>query len=239
VTVAAPHTTLETVTLPPTESDTLNGDFTIRLRDANDAQEALQAENADLREQLSLIQAVVTMDDEGLNGTEGGAGMHTANTAVLMELLELRSENESLQKQLALAEAGKLRQKAAQKQKALKNLSGRRRAPDRGRPTTAPRASTGKLTVSDLRNVLQQAGDSAAGSSLRLSTTGKALPGADRRGRGVMGTTGTGSESGGRGGGGGEGSPGWEAEINDYEDPIQQLNRLMASRSALSRGQAG
>ena len=242
MTVAAPHTALETVTLPPTESDTLNGDFTIRLRDANDAQEALQAENADLREQLSLIQAVVTMDDEGLNGTEGGAGMHTANTAVLMELLELRRENESLQKQLALAEAGKLRQKAAQKQKALKNLSGRRRAPDRGRPTTAPRASTGKLTVSDLRNVLQQAGDSAAGSSLRLSTTGKALPGAaDRRGKGVMGTTGTGSESGGKGGGGGggEGSPDWEAEINDYEDPIQQLNRLMASRSALSRGQAG
>jgi len=205
------------------------GDLAPQLREAQDAQETLLAENADLREQLSLIQAVVTMDD-GAAGAGRGAEMHTANTAVLLELLELRRENESLQKQLAVVEAGKLQQKATKKQKALKNLSGRRRAPERGRPATAPRAATGKLTVSDLKNVLSQAGPSSAGATLRLSTTGKVLPGALERAAAPGGAAG--QEAGGA-------ARSWEGEVNDHEDPIAQLNRLMASRSALTRGQAG
>jgi len=184
------------------------------------------AENADLREQLSLIQAVVTMDD-GAAGAGRGTEMHTANTAVLLELLELRRENESLQKQLAVVEAGKLQQKATKKQKALKNLSGRRRAPERGRPATAPRPATGKLTVNDLKNVLSQAGSSSAGVTLRLSTTGKVLPGALERSAAPTGAAG--QEA-------GAAARSWEDEVNDHEDPIAQLNRLMASRSALTRG---
>ena len=205
------------------------GDLAPQLREAQDAQETLMAENADLREQLSLIQAVVTMDD-GAAGAGRGTEMHTANTAVLLELLELRRENESLQKQLAVVEAGKLQQKVTKKQKALKNLSSRRRAPERGRPATAPRAATGKLTVNDLKNVLSQAGPSSAGVTLRLSTTGKALPGALERSAAPTGTAG--QEAVGA-------AHSWEDEVNDHEDPIAQLNRLMASRSALTRGQVG
>ena len=201
----------------------------------SNANEALMLENADLREQVSLIQAVVTMEDgeENLGGDGKAREMHTANTAALMELLELRRENESLREQVHTLEAGKFqgRKKVSSAVKKLNNLRKKNRAAAAAPAGFGSPVKTGKLSVNQLKNVFGQAKENHGGSlgtTLRLSTTGKLLPGALAK-TAVLRTAAQDPAEGPPGRGAGR-----LAEAEE-EDPIAHLNRLMETRNALMR----
>lgn len=173
--------------------------------------EALMVENADLREQLRFIQAIVTMEEEDGDVMAPGSAKkdtHTVETAILMELFELRRENEQMREQMQRMEFGG----ATSRSKA--GLGGARPRSRAGKGAR-PAKKKGMLTVDELRNMFTTGGSSNnvlrsgsvdLGQSLRVTTTGNIL---DE----------------GEGGGVGEGL-----------DPVEQLGELLAERNALLEG---
>ena len=173
--------------------------------------EALMVENADLREQLRFIQAIVTMEEEDGDVMAPGSAKkdtHTVETAILMELFELRRENEQMREQMHRMEFGG----ATSRSKA--GLGGARPRSRAGKGAR-PAKKKGMLTVDELRNMFTTGGSSNnvlrsgsvdLGQSLRVTTTGNIL---DE----------------GEGGGVGEGL-----------DPVEQLGELLAERNALLEG---
>ena len=185
--------------------------------------EALMMENADLREQLRFIQAIVTMEEEDSEESSSKKDLHTVETAMLMELFELRRENESLREHMQRLEFGSMNSKRHDS-----SLRRAGRKPTKGRNGKNLHQKKGMLTVEELRSMFSVGGSSknvlasnsmdSLGSSMRVTTTGNILETNAFREEKV-------------------GEEGFESmSINfdaDKIDPVEQLNELLAERNAI------
>lgn len=175
--------------------------------------EALMIENADLREQLRFIQAIVTMEDDDSQLTPSKKDLHTVETAILMELFELRRENEAMRENIQRMEFGSANRKRQE--------VGSRRAKPRhnanGKARKAPPGKKKMLTVDELRNVFSASNSvDTLGSSMRVTTTGNILEAE---------TLEVEAE--------GEGRTAAGGFKNGDIDPVEQLSELLAERNAL------
>ncbi|QDZ19335.1 kinesin [Chloropicon primus] len=199
----------------PSSSATDYEEMAVETQNVN---EALMVENADLREQLRFIQAIVTMED-GEGGAEASSSkkdLHTVETAILMELFELRRENEAMRETIQRLEFGSTSHKRHQ--------GGTRRMKKQTSHGKVGRSSQkkGMLTVEQLRSMFSVGGSSnnvmdSLGTSMRVTTTGNILDAGSYEEEDD------------------ESARPANVEANGM-DPVEQLSELLAERSALMEG---
>ena len=112
------------------------------------------------------------MEDDDSQLTPSKKDLHTVETAILMELFELRRENEAMRENIQRMEFGSANRKRQE--------VGSRRAKPRhnanGKARKAPPGKKKMLTVEELRNVFSASNSvDTLGSSMRVTTTGNIL----------------------------------------------------------------
>ncbi len=190
--------------------------------------EALMVENADLREQLRFIQAIVTMEDEDSETSSSKKDLHTVETAILMELFELRRENEGMREHIQRLEFGSINNKRNDTGTGMRRT---KKQLSNGKTGKAGSKKGGMLTVQDLRDMFAVGGSSnnvlssnsvdSLSASMRITTTGNILE-----------TNHVGQKDDLEVEEGDNTSTTLNFE-SDNIDPVEQLNELIAERNAL------